>query len=570
MTESSASKEAITIVQQGWTHLQAQRPLAAWASWQRALRIIPEFPQALDALSRLETALDLPMAARAERRFLAPDDPIKRSVWDARIQGRNLQALESAADLFASLSVDDPEDAAAWTNRGLCMAWLGHNLEAISCLNRVVQILASSAPDQAVEAWSLAEILRLGGGAEPLADDLRYAWVIPWSHDQRSRLLASNNTLQAIKQPGALLGGTGLGSETQIYEWLDRPMPVPTPSLQYHEVPRHLATAIDSGDTLRLSSPDPLALEQILEPLQTALATPDQSIQREVSPLPIALADAGVWGFRYPDGLDEETRNRITREGVEQYFENFWIHRPRHGLNDLTPLQASRAVRQGDPVAHVQLAAVVRIREQFAARPKTAALYQGYPFDRLRRRLGLGLDDPEAVDPADASCMSEEELDQLDLSQLSGSPLVEAYHSAAALGVDERTARFAARIVESHDQVPAGTLTPNLFAVLVREALRQNRRGEAFDWMNQGKQLCPTDDRRRFDLWQAELHTRSHAPDVALEIYTKLLEDQSLTRDQTLAAIEDLEQEGFLDHAERLRNQSEVRTPDTSQGSKDR
>ena len=33
--------------------------------------------------------------------------------------------------------------------------------------------------------------------------------------------------------------------------------------------------------------------------------------------------------------------------------------------------------------------AVVRLREQVGSRPSARALYQGYPFDRLRRRLGL-------------------------------------------------------------------------------------------------------------------------------------------------------------------------------------
>ena len=59
-------------------------------------------------------------------------------------------------------------------------------------------------------------------------------------------------------------------------------------------------------------------------------------------------------------------------------------------------LEASR----GDAVARAKLTAVVRLREQLGNRPSALLLYQGYPFDRLRRRLGLELVYPGAVDLA--------------------------------------------------------------------------------------------------------------------------------------------------------------------------
>ena len=58
--------------------------------------------------------------------------------------------------------------------------------------------------------------------------------------------------------------------------------------------------------------------------------------------------------------------------------------------------------------------AVVCFREQLGNRPSAVRLYQGYPFDRLRRRLGLEPTDPAATDPADLTCASPWELDWLD------------------------------------------------------------------------------------------------------------------------------------------------------------
>ena len=65
-------------------------------------------------------------------------------------------------------------------------------------------------------------------------------------------------------------------------------------------------------------------------------------------------------------------------------------------------------------------------------------LYQGYPFDRLRRRLGLELVYPSAVDMQDLGCASGAELDLLDLATLDDSRLVEAFTSAAGLRDDAR------------------------------------------------------------------------------------------------------------------------------------
>ena len=64
MTSSAGNETCTSLIHEGWDHLRSQRPLAAWASWQRALRIEPHSAAALRALSTLESAKDLPLAAR--------------------------------------------------------------------------------------------------------------------------------------------------------------------------------------------------------------------------------------------------------------------------------------------------------------------------------------------------------------------------------------------------------------------------------------------------------------------------------------------------------------------------
>jgi hypothetical protein len=64
MPASSSSSLSTALVHEGWSHLQSQRPLAAWGSWQRALAADPECTAANQGLAALESAADLPLAAR--------------------------------------------------------------------------------------------------------------------------------------------------------------------------------------------------------------------------------------------------------------------------------------------------------------------------------------------------------------------------------------------------------------------------------------------------------------------------------------------------------------------------
>ena len=57
-------------------------------------------------------------------------------------------------------------------------------------LDRAVALDAGPAFEPAVEAWTLAEVLRQGDGAEPLADDLRFACILDGIPERRRELLA--------------------------------------------------------------------------------------------------------------------------------------------------------------------------------------------------------------------------------------------------------------------------------------------------------------------------------------------------------------------------------------------
>ena len=150
---------------------------------------------------------------------------------------------------------------------------------------------------------------------------------------------------------------------------------------------------------------------------------------------------------------------------VERYYEVAWIGSAR--ARDSTaglPIEAGRLASEGRPGGEGSSSRRSSgMREQLGMRPTTAALYQGYPFDRLRRRLGLAPTDPDAIDPHDTASMSGSELDKLDPNALDDYNLAEAYESAAALGADVRTARFASVLALPAFAKPAGPIFPGPF-----------------------------------------------------------------------------------------------------------
>src|SRR5262249_34780246 len=149
--------------------------------------------------------------------------------------------------------------------------------------------------------------------------------------------------------------------------------------------------------------------------------------------------------------------------------------------------------RRGHRVVRAKLAAVVGFREQLGRRPSAARLYQGYPFDRLRRRLGLEPMDPTAVDPQDLTCAGPRHLDPLHAAPLADPTLLGAVASAAGLRDDAGTARLAAGLVRRRP-LPAGggiDLAVTVVAPLVRQAMCRGDCDAALDWIDR---VRPTAD----------------------------------------------------------------------------
>ena len=316
---------------------------------------------------------------------------------------------------------------------------------------------------------------------------------------------------------------SGEERDIEVFEWLDQPLSNAVPGqLSGSRLPIVLASVFISRNSLRLSSPRPANLDRIADALFARLDGGPKAIRREAAPLPLPFLDADVWIFRLPADLDPSASEELARDAIEHYFENEWIHRERKGLDNRSPLEASKAARGGDAIARAKLTAVVKLREQLGGRASTRALYKGYPFDRLRRRLGLEGALAGAVDPLDMSCAAADLLDGLAPDSLDDARLAEAASSAAGLRDDERTARFAEELLRRGSGRSHTVDLRPLVGALVRQAVNRGDAGAALQTIELARPMAAA-AAATFQVWRAEILARQGRGEEALEVYQSLI-----------------------------------------------
>ena len=569
----------IEAVQAGWDEISLRRPFAAHAIWKRAAQIDPDDRAAAEALDLLKNAIELPAIARSFPSFLEPTSDERRRKWNAAFEQSTVDDTESAEEAFAKLAARDAGDTSALFNQAICLTWMGENERAIGVLDRFVTLeIATGAGakvsrERAVKAWTIAEVLRQGAGAERLCDDLSHAIVVDrrgqadHRHDQIKHLLGFIGELVPIHPVDPTAKSEPGFENTNVFELRGRGRSARSSSgvPDIKDLSRVIASIVFKQEFVRMSSPDPRGIDE----LAAILSEIDpESVLREAIPLPPPLWDAAIWTFRLPSDIVREhpAYNPLVRAAVEDWFENIWITLPRHGLGDESPRRAAALIERGDREAEARLAAIVDMREQLGRRPSTALLYQGYPFDRLRRRLGLPLDDPETVDRDDLACASGRELDRLDGADLTDSRRIEAFESSIALGDDARSARFAEAALARPRPAECAVSPLELIAPIVRNAIASKGVDAAIRTIERIVERTTWNDsasESTLALWRGELHVRAGRIAEAYELIENVLIDlpDAEIALEAAAALADAapdarETERIVDLAERLAGES--------------
>jgi tetratricopeptide (TPR) repeat protein len=511
-TAAPVLSEIYTAIADG--ELKLNHPVAARAALELAIRFDPQAPELREGMENVfGKESRFPPAARRAYTYLgtpagAPAE--RRTAWQNALGGAATGKLTDAARAFERLTAEDANDAAAWYNLGLTRAWLGDNRAALEALDRYVQLETDEA--RAAAAWTLGEVLRCGHGMEDDTDYVEHSVTFPLRDPQ-----AVVRQLGEWEAQRRLIGAQVRQEEGMLTGLILQKVQGLTAEHAAAQAPHLGAYLMIVGNMLRLWNINHAALDEVVRELRervgSALAEP------HTRRTPAVYADILSEAMTFPlNAPDEATGQARVREGMERFFEDTWIHRPRVSLQGVPPVDAA-----GHGVLRKKLRGVI----DFCAECGQQAGLP-YDFDRLRRKLGLLQGAPAAGGaPADVGALGAAELAGLEVDKLGDEQLEQAYQAAQTLEARELAERFARAIVGR----PARAERPDRytwFNYLINQALAANNSDSALDLLNAGEKAdCEHNEGRRrndYELRRAQLHAKRGELDAAQDLFDRLIE----------------------------------------------
>jgi tetratricopeptide (TPR) repeat protein len=496
--------------------LMFQRPVAARAALQLALRLSPveETQATIDQLFGEESPY--PIAARKEYAFLPfPKDgrPERRAAWTEALTRAATGKMGDAVRAFEQLTQSDPDNSSAWYNLGLVNAWLGENAAAISALDRYVSLETDE--EKASAAWTLAEVLRLGQGLMELADyvDSCLTYRIQDVRGIESLLsqLSSEHLLAELRkmEQEGLLAGIILERGTVLA--------MSGPQNQPLKLGCHF---ILSGQYLRIWNTSAEAVERMGKDLErragATLSTPQS--ERKVATFADILQEGLIFLHSDEGTISEETQIKFREQGLK-YLEERWAQRPLKSLDGKRPLEAA-----AQPGMRKKLVGVVRFLEQCA--PPGGSPFN---FDHLKIKLGLASAGPTAAATAepDIEGLDADALGKLNADVLNEGQLEKAFRTALRLDAHEPGIRFAKGLVA---RAPAGGSSDAYAPVsyLVQRALAAGDTDAALGHVDEGEKLdCERNEGRRrndYELRRGQVLAKRGDAEAAQSVFERLVQ----------------------------------------------
>lgn len=498
--------------------LKLNRPVAGRAALSIMLHLHPNeeahksFDEAFGEQSRFPAAarraytfLPLPASAPAER----------RAAWDRILQGAATGRLRDAAQAFAQVTTEAPDDAAGWYNLALARAWLGENASALEALDRYVTLEADEA--KAAAAWELGEVLRLGQGLEDQADYVQQTVSFQVRQPQ-----AFFQFMNQWGQERRFFGNMTDESQTMITGLVLEKVTALTAESAAAKPPRIAAYYVLVGELFQVRGVNAELLDQVVQEVQqragSFLSPPDR--RRGPAGFGDVLSAAVVIPI---NALSEDDARRKVREHMERYFEETWIQRPLKSLGGVPPVDAA-----GHPVLRKKLSGVVQFLHDCLALGQDS----GYDFNRLRRKLGLLGSDAAPAAPAgeggapalDVTALSAAELANLAPEALPNDQLELAFQTANRLDARELAARFGRQLITR----PAQGDRYTVYSKLIDLALGDRDTDTALELVDQGEKAdCEQNEGRRrndFELRRGQVLAKRGEPEAARDVFQRLVE----------------------------------------------
>jgi predicted Zn-dependent protease len=501
--------------------MKLNHPVAARAAAQLALRFNPTAEGLREGVDSVFGPKNPNLIAAAKQEYTYLPAPAgggeRRAAWDAALPRASTGKLGDAARAFENLTCADPTDAPAWYNLGLTQAWLGNGTAAVEALDKYVAL--ESDEERAGQAWTLAEVLRLGQGMEDVADYVEYSLTAPLQNPQ-----SFIDALGKLDQDG-LLAGASANQEQGVLTGvvLEKPGPALTAELAAKQAPR-------LGAYLYLAPAENLHIVRLWSYSRESLDRASQLVkERAGSALAEGYAARGPAKFFdvlsecliFPRVTTEAELEARLREHLQKFLEEIWIHRPLKSLGQVAPLDAV-----GSPNLRKKLRGVVRFLEQCAELTKFP-----YDFGRLRRKLNLQEGAPAPTSDGsqaslDIGAMGAPELAGLPVDSLTDAQLDEAFVAALKLDARELAAKFA-QVLTSR---PARADKPDrypLFNHLINTALAQGDSTAALNHLNEGeKDDCEHNEGKRrndYELRRGQILAKSGDVSQAKDVFDRLI-----------------------------------------------
>lgn len=503
---------ARVLLKMGTCHNYQGRPLAAWATWRRALKIDPTFAPAKEAIDEFITQNHLlPNQARQGLTLRSPDELAvfneeRREKWNAAFEQMRDLHVDELASVFEYLAHDDHYDLAAWYNLAIAYAWSGQNAKSLEALDHYLKQETNF--EAAADAWDLGEVLRHGAGAEEYCDNRHHVATYEFADLQAfmERLKTSRHVLVMSSPEGA-----------RSLHWMDKELADIQGSVPLlGGPPRQIAQLNMSPDGVELVATTSHHLFEARAKFELTVGDTVRLLGTDERPGDPQTMDTEPFLIFPGSNATEEKQAEIIMQSVQRYFESDWIQRPLRALSGLTPLDAAQS-----KAFRAKLEGVIRFRERNFARYKLT-----YHFDRLRNKLGLETHTPPGeIEPTDISAYSAGQLSSLVPKDLSDEVLQRAYQAAAGMDALETAVGFALEMFERESLAGKTDLFP-IYRRVIQYCLDQGDASEAATFVERALEYDRRHhaERNRSELQtlSAKVHLATGNVDAACELYREV------------------------------------------------
>jgi len=427
---------------------------------------------------------------------IAGDEAATQEVKKA-LKYASVGCWNTAADVLSKLAESLPDNAELQHCLGLCRAWDGNEELAAGSLHRAAQLYSDRAT--ATECETLAQLLDWNT-TSARRKNLRWTGTVS-SVGRLLTLLDAAPLLIRLELPPKTSEEDELPQA--VYQVLDRPLSEcpPINELTPAALPKVLAqvfvddadpetkapaevnvVGLEGGDFDRAAS---LVREASGDVVTWAESSEDTGQWTPEESLPLQ------WQWAFPRQTPVAVRRRLELQQWRRVTGEIWPNVPLSVLQGRTPLEAAN-----DPASHISLAAAVYVLD-------AQCLRGGFELDvnAVLGRLGLEPLPPVTVTPQTVlASFTPLQWLRLPLSQLTDEQMLSVVNRALLVHHDRFLYDALKAAVERPKCLEASDIE-RVYQTLSDLCRRHDRREEAFQWLNRGRQYAQTQQHSFEHVW---------------------------------------------------------------------